>query len=103
MTNAEIRKLYRGLEIQKIENKYGLARFRMALVHLFDVGYKHITDESVEKAKQQIMQEAEPDTSGGISIMTPAFQCQLLDITLELTRFSLSELLAYVKTDYNIG
>lgn len=94
MTNTEIR---------KIEEKYGLAYFRMGLTHLFDVGYRNITAENVAESKKTIMAEAEADSGSGISIMTPAFQCHLLDIALELTQFGLWDLLAYVKTDVVFG
>ena len=90
-------------EIKQIENKHGTAYFRMALSHLFDVGHKHITPESVEETKAAIMAKAARKTGGGTPIMTPEFQCYLLDISLELAHFSIWDLLAYVKKNIHIG
>lgn len=103
MTNEEIRRRHHGKEIQKIEDKYGLLCFRMGLSHLFDCGHQNITEECVEKTKIQIMKEAEADTSGNISLFSPETQCHLMDIVLELAQFSLWDLLAYVKTNVEIG
>ena len=90
-------------EIKKIENRHGTAYFRMALSHLFDVGHKHITTENIEKTKADIMAKATRKTGGGTPIMTPEFQCYLLDISLELAQFSIWDLLAYVKKNVHIG
>lgn len=103
MTNAEIRKRHHGAEIKKIEDRYGTIYFRMALSHLLDVGFQHITAENVAETKAKIMADAASRTGPGIPVMTPEFQCQLLDIALELTQYGLWNLLAYVKTDVVVG
>lgn len=90
-------------EIKKIEDKHGTVYFRMALTHLFDAGHKHITQENVDETKAGIMAKAAENTSGGKPIMTPEFQCYLLDISLELAQFSIWDLLAYVKKNVHIG
>lgn len=100
MNNQELRKRYRAAAIAAIEARHG-TYFRMALSHLLDVGYRHITPESVEETKVSILNE-EPDAQGK-PVMTPEFQCHLLDIALELKQFSLWELLSYVKTDLHVG
>lgn len=90
-------------EIKKIENHHGTTYFGMALSHLFDVGHMHITSESVEKIKTVIMNKDTQKTGGGTPIMTPDFQCYLLDICLDLAQFSIWDLLAYVKKHLHIG
>lgn len=86
-------------EIEAIRDERGDYVFRMALSHLFDVGFLHITEKNVENAKACIMAEEEV----GIPIMTKAFKCELLDIALELTQFSLWDILYYVKHEVHIG
>lgn len=81
-------------EIEAILNKYGEVRFRMALSHLFDVGYRHVDEESVAEAKQQIMAEEH----NCMPVMTPEFQCMLLDIALALKQYSIWSLLDFVKS-----
>lgn len=103
MKTSEIRKKFGAEDIRIIENKHGTVYFRMALYHLFDVGHRNITDESVAETKDEIMAEQAYHDGNGIPIMTPEFQCHLLDIALELSRFSMSSLLAYVKTDLAVG
>lgn len=98
MTNKELRKKNRADEIAAFESRHGVY-FRMALSHLLDVGYRHITSEDVEEAKAAILAEK----TEGVPVMTPEFQCGLLDLALELTQFSLWELLSYVKTDLFMG
>lgn len=86
-------------EIEAVMNKYGEQVFRMALSHLFDVGYSHVHEESVAYAKQNIMAQEQKRTP----IMTPEFQCHLLDIALELKQFSIWSLLDFVKERLFIG
>lgn len=89
--------------IKQIEDEHGTTYFGMALSHLFDDGHKHITPEYVKNIKAVIMAKATEKTGGGTPIMTPEFQCYLLDICLELTRFSIWDLLAYVKNHLYMG
>lgn len=100
MANKELRKKYRADEIAKLENRYGVY-FRIALAHLFDVGCQNITPEAIKEMKVDILNAKQEQE--GIPVMTAEFKCQLLDIALELTEFSLWELLSYVKTDLHIG
>ena len=80
--------------IDVVRNKYGETLFRMALSHLFDVGHRHMDEESAEETKRGIMAEK----PAGTPVMTPEFQCHIIDAALELKRFSVWTLLAYVKT-----
>ena len=92
-------KNHHGNEIDTIRNERGDRVFRMALAHLFDVGMLHVTEKNVENTKKSIMAEEET----GFPIMTKAFKCELLDIALELTQFSLWDILYYVKHEVHIG
>jgi hypothetical protein len=91
-------------EISVIENKYGLALFRMALTHLADVGIRHLTDENVNEAVRQITANDEADKANGIvSIMTAEFQCEIVRCAAELAKFSVWELFAYIKNHVAIS
>ena len=80
--------------IETVRNKYGEELFRMALTYLFDAGHSHIDEENAEETKRDIM--AEKPT--GTPVMTPGFQCHIIDAALELKQLSVWTLLAYVKT-----
>lgn len=98
MSHAKTKK-HNGNEIDAIRNTHGDPVFRMGLAHLLDVGVRHITVETVAETKAGIMAEVEE----GTPIMTKAFKCMLLDIALELTQFSIWDLLYYVKHEVYIG
>jgi hypothetical protein len=81
-----------------MENKYGLALFRMGLTHLVDVGIRHLTDESVNEAIKQIKARDEADKANGVvNIMTAEFQCEIVRCAASLAKFSIWELFAYIK------
>ena len=85
-------------EINAIENKYGLALFRMGLTHLVDVGVRHLTDENVEENIKRIMANGEVEKANGVvNVMTAEFQCAILRCAAELAKFSVWDLFAYVK------
>ena len=85
-------------EISAIENKYGLALFRMSLTHLVDVGIRHLDDENVNEAVRQIAANEEADkANGAVPIMTAEFQCAIVRCAAELAKFSVWELFAYIK------
>ena len=85
-------------EINAIENKYGLALFRMGLTHLVDVGIRHLTDENVDESIKQILANGEADKANGVvTFMTAEFQCDILRCAAELAKFSVCELFAYIK------
>lgn len=80
-------------QIYDIENRYGTLAFRAALSYLIDIGWQHVTAESAKEEKEQIMLEEEKE---GV-IISKAFQCAIVDIAVELTGFSIWDLLRYVK------
>jgi DNA transposition AAA+ family ATPase len=85
-------------EIRAIENKYGLALFRMGLTHLVDVGIRNLTKENVNQAFKQIAANDEEEKANGVvSIMTAEFQCKIVRCAAELAEFSIWELFEYIK------
>ena len=91
-------------EITAVENKYGLVLFRMGLTHLVDVGIRHLTDENVEESIAQIIAEGEANKANGVvTVMTPAFQCEILRCAAELSKFSIVELFVYIKKHVDVG
>jgi len=91
-------------EISAIENKYGVALFRMGLTHLADVGVRHLTDENVDENIKRIMANGEADKANGVvTIMTAEFQCEILRCAAELAKFSIWELFAYIKNHVAIS
>jgi hypothetical protein len=91
-------------EIREIENRYGLAPFRMGLSHLVDVGHRNLRESDIEKSIQLIMKQGENDAARGrISVMTPEFQCEILRCAAELARFGIWTLFAYIKKHVAVG
>ena len=85
-------------EIRAVENKYGLALFRMGLTHLVDVGIRHLDDENVNEAIKQIATNEETNKANGVvSIMTTEFQCEIVRCAASLAKFDIWELFAYIK------
>jgi len=84
--------------IRALEDKYGMALFRMALSHLIDVGTRHLTDENaVAEDIKQIMAQGEADRANGVhSVMTPEFQCEIIRCAAELAQFSVWTLIAFI-------
>ena len=90
--------------IRNLENKYGLALFRMALSHLIDVGVRHLTDENVEEAVKQITAEDERiRANGGFPVMTAEFQHSIVRCAAELAKFSIWDLFLYIKNHVHIS
>lgn len=85
-------------DIATLLRKHG-PNFYTAIQHLFTVGCQHITEETVAACKAEITAAEEH----GIPIMTKEYRCMLMDITLELTRFEIWDLLAFVKGCLPIG
>jgi hypothetical protein len=91
-------------KIQALENKYGLVLFNMSLTHLFDSGHSNFSEENVAKTIESIMAQGEKDKAAGkISVMTPAFQCEIMRCAQELSRFSIWTLFGYIKKHIVIG
>ena len=83
--------------IQGIENKYGPMLFGMGLIQLVDVGHSNITEAYVEESIAQIT------TNGKVSIMTPEFQCGIIQCAGELAKFSPMTLFRYIKKYMHIA
>jgi hypothetical protein len=85
-------------EIDVIANKYGHVVFRMGIAHMVDVGTRHLTDENVNEAIEQIKaKDEEAKANGSIPIMTAEFQCEIVRCAAELAKFGIWELFEYMK------
>ena len=85
-------------EIRALENKYGLMAFRMSLTHLVDVGHRHFDDDSIEEGFKLILDEEKAEQAGGKkSFMTPDFKREVLRCSVELSKFTILTLFAYIK------
>ncbi len=79
--------------IDTIHQRSGDVQFRMAIQHLFDTGHQNFNEANVEEAKETIRRN-----SSRTPILTPDFQCELLDCCLELSRLPIWDVLLYVKS-----
>ena len=90
--------------IKNLENKYGLALFRMALTYMVDVGVRHLTDEDVEESIKQTKAEYEKvKATGGQPIMSLEFQIGIITCAAELAKFSVWDLFLYIKKYVHIS
>ena len=79
--------------LDNILNKVGLPAFYMSVSHLYDVGYRNMTHESVESAIAEIRSEKEPMGA----IMTNDFKIFLVKTAFEIRESALPlELAQYV-------
>jgi len=91
-------------DIAIVEEKYGLALFRMALTHLVDVGHRNLTDEHVGDSIKQIIAQAKADMANGKkTLMPPEFQCDIVRCAAELSKFSIMDLLIYIKEHFPVS
>lgn len=81
-------------QIEAIRNKAGETMFRMAISHLMDVGIRHLTEENVEEACKEIMQEDDSK-----AFMTNEFKCDLVRAAYELAQVPHIELLVYIQRE----
>lgn len=74
--------------------------FRMAISHLMDVGFRHLTEENIEEICKAIMQE--DDTK---HFMTNEFKCELIRMAGELAKIDHIHLLVYISREiyYDVG
>jgi len=90
--------------IKNLENKYGLALFRMALTYLVDVGIQHLTDDAVaESIKQITAKDAEIKANGVHSAMGLDFQIGIISCAAELAKFQIMDLFLYIKKHVHIS
>ena len=86
------------IEIQALENKYGLALFRMGLTHMVDTGHRNLTENSVDEGIKQIIAQGETDSANGITaFISPEVLCEILRCAFDLSKFSIWHLFAYIK------
>lgn len=91
-------------EIRAKEDKYGLMVFRMALSHVIDVGHRNFSEENVTAAIEQIKKQGDEDASNGvIKVMTPDFECAIVYCAAELAKFSIWDLLSYIKKHVTVN
>jgi hypothetical protein len=84
--------------IEKIADKYGLMLFHMGLLHMIDNGMRNFTDENVADSLKHIEAQAEVDkNSVGKQMLTPEIQREIVLCAAELSKFSITELFAYIK------
>ena len=85
-------------QIRKIEDKYGLILFRMALSHLIYTGAGNFTQEDVEEAVRGIEARVKQEESEGKkSVMTVNFQIDIVRCAAEIAEFSIWTLIKYIK------
>lgn len=79
-------------EIRKIRDKHGEIYFRMGLYHLFDVGVRHMGDETVEEAIYEINRENDAG-----HFMSNAAKIEIIRIAKQLAQFEMSHLLVFIQ------
>ncbi len=80
-------------KIEEIRN-INETMFRMAISHLMDCGYRHLTQENVERTCKEIMQEDDSKR-----FMTNEFKCDLVKMTGELSKIDHIHLLTYISRE----
>lgn len=85
--------------LEMIANRIGTPYFVMAVSHVLDVGYRHLTAENVEETKASINEQDDSNM-----FMSNSFSCFIVDTAFEIRQAALPlELAAFVSryTDYN--
>ena len=74
--------------------------FRMAISHLMDVGFRHLTEENIEETCNAIMKE---DDSR--SFMTNQYKCNLVKTAGEIAKLDHIHVLTYIsrEVNYDVG
>ncbi len=88
ITYAESKK-----KIEEIRNR-NETMFRMAISHLMDVGYRHLTEENINRTCEEIMQEDDSK-----HFMTNEFKCDLIKMAGELAKIDHIHLLVYISRE----
>lgn len=78
-------------QIYNLQRENGEVVLRCAINHLMDVGARHLTEEAVEATCTKIR-----ETDDGMSIMTPDFQCAILETSGKLAKIQPELLLTYI-------
>lgn len=78
--------------------------FRMAIAHLFDVGYRNLTQDNVKSAIEEIMKdEKESKKNGTILAITPECLILIVETAYKLRDYSVWDLLKYIKRNIYIA
>ena len=85
-------------ELKIIQEKYGEDIFRLAITHLIHMGIEHFSKEDIDVLCERALHES-PDNA----IMTGGYQVNILRCAHEICRFSVEDLLKFVKTDVNMA
>ena len=81
-------------KIEQIRNKSGEIMFRMAILHLMDVGIRHLTEENVEETCKEIMKKDDSK-----AFMTNDFMSYLVRMAYELAQIPQTDLLVYIQRE----
>lgn len=86
-------------KLNKLRNQNELM-FRMAISHLMDVGFRHLTEENIEETCNAIMKE---DDSR--SFMTNQYKCNLVKAAGEIAKLDHIHVLTYISREvtYDVG
>ena len=87
-------------KIDEIRNKVNEVIFRMAILHLMDVGIRHLDEENVKETCEEIMKEDDSK-----AFMTNEFKCDLIKAAYELAQIPHIDLLVYIQREvfYDVG
>ncbi len=85
-------------ELKIIQEKYGEDIFRLAITHLIHVGIEQFSKEDIDELCERALRES-PDNA----IMTGEYQVNILRCAHEICRFSVDDLLKFVKTDVSMA
>lgn len=83
----------------------GYMIFRAAVTHIIDVGFRHMTEESVKVTYETIREKAEKlyAETGMISVMTPDFECAIVEIAFEIAKkCEIYDFMKYIKEEFEI-
>ena len=82
--------------MKDIVKKYGEITVRLAITHLFSVGYDNLTDLKIDSAIEEAGRASKGD------LMTPELKTQILECCRELKKESLWNIMRFIKTDLDI-
>ena len=85
-------------ELKIIQEEYGEDIFRLAITHLIHVGIEQFSKEDIDVLCERALRES-PDNA----IMTGEYQANILRCAHEICRFSVDDLLKFVKTDVSMA
>lgn len=85
-------------ELKEIQEKYGEDIFRLAITHLIHVGIEQFSKKDIDVLCERALHES-PDNA----IMTGGYQVNILRCAHEICRFSIDDLLKFVKTDVSMA